>query len=274
MMVQDYLDKISQYKINEVAELKKEIVNDTKHPIQAILNGQKYTSNRINFKSAIQNRAVIAELKRCSPSTPKGFTPQSNDEKLAAYLQGGANAISVLTDLCGFNGSVDDLIAARAVALQYHCPVLRKDFIIDEVQIAQSILIGADAILLIVNFLGDKTAALFQCAKKLSIDVVVEVFDRDELDYALSFGADIIAVNNRYLRSMTIDTQNALRLIPYIPQNVTKIAASGIEDIDTAHGFFQAGYNAVLIGTSLMKHTKPSSIIQAIRSKPVNATVD
>jgi indole-3-glycerol phosphate synthase len=144
-------------------------------------------------------------------------------------------------------------------------PILRKDFIIDEVQIAEAVMNGADAILLIVAVLGEKTKSLLNSAKKMGIDVLVEVHDEAELKIAIESGAEIIGVNNRDLTTFEIDTDRAIKLLDKIPNHIIRVAESGILDPMIAQAYHQAGFDAVLIGEALVKSNNPADFIEACR---------
>jgi len=181
------------------------------------------------------------------------------------YVQGGANAVSVLTDKKFFNGSIDDLKKVSEALEKFPCPVLRKDFIIHEIQIAEAIASGADAILCIVAILGDHTKILLDYARKMGIEVLVEVHNADEIKIALDSGAQIIGVNNRNLSTFEVDTNNALELVKKIPDHIIKVAESGITDPNLAQKYYQAGFDAVLIGEGLVRSDNPKDFIRACR---------
>jgi indole-3-glycerol phosphate synthase len=256
-----FLENIVTHKQTEIALLRQE----------ALSSGQKQHTLRYptpgRFKQAIAHRAVIAEIKRKSPSL--GILTNDDDilDKVSRYCRGGANAISVLTDQTGFNGHLRDLQQVKQHVLASDTPLLRKDFILDELQIVESIAADADAILLIVALLGEQTELLYQFAKQRGIDVVVEVHNKAELDLALQIKADIIGVNNRNLHTLAIDINHSFELIKHIPADVIKISESGIDSVATARQLYDAGFNALLIGSYLMQQADPAAIIQAIRSE-------
>jgi indole-3-glycerol phosphate synthase len=221
----------------------------------------------ISFKKALQGNslAVIAEIKRRSPS--KGLIdPIENPLQLAEnYIQGGANALSILTDQTFFGGSLEILEQIASVAQEQSIPSLRKDFIIDPIQILEAKQAGASAVLLIVAALGSKTKALLDFARSCQLDVLVEVHSVEELDIALEAEADIIGVNNRNLDTFEVDTDLALKLLPLIPDGVITVAESGIQDPSLAKRYHQAGFHAVLIGESLVRSPSPKQFIQACK---------
>lgn len=259
------LEAILLQKQQEVEELYQIIDQQPEHPLAKILQDKSHSKQVISFKQAMKaaKLAVIAEIKRQSPS--KGvLAPISNPNVLAErYISSGANALSVLTDKQFFGGSLNDLIQVANLAAKKNIPVLRKDFIIDKIQIAEATLAGASAILLIVAVLGHKTKALINFARSLELDILVEVHDEDELQIALSSGADIIGINNRNLKTFAVDTEHALTLGEKIPDHIIKIAESGITQPTLAKRYHDAGFHAVLIGETLVKSDNPKQFIEA-----------
>lgn len=250
---------INQKKI-EIESLRKIIENDACHPINQVMLGKVRRNSARNFKESIKNKpSVIAEIKRRSPS--KGILAAiANPQELACnYIKGKASALSVLTDKRFFGGSLDDLSNIANIS---SIPILRKDFIIDPIQIAESIIAGADAILAIVKILENKTKLIIDYAAQFSIDVIVEVHNQTELDLALSAGATIIGVNNRNLNTFDINLENSIKLIQQIPNDVIKIAESGIHNSLVARQYYQHGFDAVLIGEALVTSSDPENFIQ------------
>jgi indole-3-glycerol phosphate synthase len=207
--------------------------------------------------------AVIAEIKRRSPS--KGLLSQELEPKLIAeqYEDAGASCISVLTDSQFFGGSVEDLKSARAaVAL----PVLRKDFTVSLHDICDAKLMGADCILLIVAALKKVELAEFhKFASELGLDVLVEVHDESELDLALEAGAKMIGVNQRDLKTFEVDQQRAVRVAQEIPSSVVRVAESGVRTRDDASRLRDAGYHAVLVGESLVTSKNIAMTLSELR---------
>jgi indole-3-glycerol phosphate synthase len=207
--------------------------------------------------------AVIAEIKRRSPS--KGDLNGNLDpvELATTYAKGGAACLSVLTDEEFFGGSVADLEAARAAT---SLPVLRKDFTIDPRDVADTRLMGADAVLLIASVLDPFELVEFhQLGNELGLDVLVEIHDEPELEEALNAGASLVGVNQRDLSSFEVDPDRALRLASAIPDNVVKVAESGIRDGDDAKRLANAGYHAVLVGEMLVTADDPATVLAALR---------
>jgi indole-3-glycerol phosphate synthase len=211
--------------------------------------------------------AIIAELKKASPS--KGLIrPDFKVADLAAELeQAGALALSVLTDERYFQGSLKNLeLASEATTI----PCLRKDFIVDDFQLLEARAHRADAVLLIVAALTqDELVTLYRCARELQLDVLCEVHDAAELDRALEIGFEIIGVNNRNLHNFQVDLSTSLQLAKRIPAQVLKVAESGIESAADIARLRDAGFDAFLIGESLMRAPNPGEALRALLSKSV-----
>lgn len=210
----------------------------------------------------VDGLGVISEIKRRSPS--KGdLAPDLDPVQLAlAYQAGGAACLSVLTDERWFGGSAADLQAARnAVGL----PVLRKDFVVQSRDVADTRLMGADAVLLIVAALDDAELADFHSlANELSLDVLVEIHDESELERALAVDADLIGVNQRDLVTFEVDEARAARMAPKMPANVVRVAESGVRGPADGATLAAAGYHAVLVGESLVASQNPTAAVQAL----------
>jgi indole-3-glycerol phosphate synthase len=209
--------------------------------------------------------AVIAEIKRRSPS--KGdLAPDLVPEVLAkAYVDGGAACLSVLTDAEFFGGSVADLAEARDVS---GLPVLRKDFTVSEHDVVDARLIGADAVLLIVAALDDDELVRFhRLATELGLDVLVEVHDQEELDRALAVGARLVGVNQRNLRTFEIDRDLPARLAPSFLVDVVAVAESGVRGAADAAALVELGYAAVLVGETLVTADDPIAALAELRVK-------
>lgn len=260
------LEPILFQKRQEVMELYKSITQNPKSQLARALHGEIEVHTNNEFKNALRSSylAVIAEIKRKSPS--KGLiAPIENVTKLAErYILGGARALSILTDRNFFNGSINDLSKVRS-EMRKSVPIIRKDFIIDEVQIAEAMLAGADAILCIVAVLGNKTKKLIKYAHSLGLDVLVEIHDENELDIALESGAEIIGINNRNLNTFIVDTNLSLQLINKVPKSIIKVAESGITTPAMSREYYQAGFNAVLIGEALVRSSDPEKFILECR---------
>ncbi|OYT26947.1 MAG: indole-3-glycerol phosphate synthase [Candidatus Altiarchaeales archaeon ex4484_96] len=191
---------------------------------------------------------VIGEVKRQSPSL--GVIRECVLVEAAREMQsGGACCISVLTD-CAFGGSIDDL---KKVKEAVDLPVLRKDFIVDEYQIMQSYVYGADCILLIASVLGDETKNFVMKAKSLGMESLVEVHSPADIKYAVDSGSCFIGINNRNLKTMNVDLDTTRSLIGELPNNIMKVAESGIKTRRDLMDLSRLGADAFLVGTGIMK---------------------
>lgn len=216
---------------------------------------------RRGFRKALaaSRPAIIAEIKKASPSA--GVIAQEFDpsEIAAGYQDGGAAALSVLTDKQFFQGSLQDLVRAR---LATHLPVLRKDFTLDRYHLLQASAEGADAVLLIVAALNDEELkSLMADALELELDTLVEVHDEDELDRAVAAGADLIGVNNRNLKTLDVSLETSLQLAKKLPSGTLAVSESGIRTSEDIRRLMDAGYQAFLIGESLMKQPDPGGAL-------------
>jgi indole-3-glycerol phosphate synthase len=220
------------------------------------------------FARALRDRvaagrpAVIAEIKKASPS--KGLLREPFDPPAiaASYAAHGAACLSVLTDERFFKGSLDDLRAARAAC---SLPVLRKDFVVDPWQVYEARAHGADCILLIVAALDDARLAEFEAiAHALSMDVLVEVHDAAELDRALALKTPLVGVNNRNLRSFEVSLDTTLALLPRIPGDRMVVTESGILGPADVTRMRQAGVNAFLVGEAFMRAPDPGEALATL----------
>lgn len=195
--------------------------------------------------------SIIAEIKRASPSAGV-ICPSFEPERIAGiYKENGASAISILTESHFFKGNIDYLPLVKKAT---NLPVLRKDFIIDPYQVYESNIYGADAILLIAAVLSfNELGNLLRLTKQLGMEALVEVHNKDDLEKAISIGANIIGINNRDLKSLKVDLKASLELIKYIPKEKIAVTESGINNREELLILKEAGFNAALIGTSLMQ---------------------
>jgi indole-3-glycerol phosphate synthase len=201
--------------------------------------------------------SVIAEFKRRSPSAGEIRAEATPAEIAREYDEAGAAALSVLTDEPHFGGSLEDLREARAAC---ELPVLQKDFTVDRYQLYEAASAGADAVLLIVAALDqDQLAALYEEARGLDLDVVVEVHKEAELETALTVDAEVIGINNRDLDDFTVDVQTTFELITDVPAGKTVVSESGIADRATLDELERVGVDAVLIGEVLMRADHPGA---------------
>jgi indole-3-glycerol phosphate synthase len=245
------LENIVTYKRNEtkkrLTELPEKMLEKQPGFNREILSMRKYLVDS-------EKNGIIAEFKRKSPS--KGIiNDQASVEKVtAAYTRHGAAMISVLTDFPSFGGLTDDLIRARFNAL----PILRKDFVLDPYQVLESRAMGADAILLIAACLQPaEVYNLAGLAHQLGLEVLLEIHDEEELDH-LCDAVDVVGINNRDLRTFTVDIQRSVRLAERLPYDKLRIAESGIRDIETLLKLKSAGFNGFLIGEQFMKTPDPA----------------
>jgi indole-3-glycerol phosphate synthase len=206
--------------------------------------------------------AVIAEIKRRSPS--KGDLDADLDPAAlaAAYARGGASCLSVLTDAEFFDGSADDLRAAREATT---LPVLRKDFTVAAHDVADTRLMGADAVLLIATALERaELIELHRLAVELGLDVLVEIHGEPELDVAVEAGATLVGVNQRDLVTFEVDHARAERMAAAIPEGVVKVAESGVRGPHDARRLAEAGYDAILVGETLVTAADPAAAVTAL----------
>jgi indole-3-glycerol phosphate synthase len=204
----------------------------------------------------------IAEFKRRSPSAG-WIAEHAQPETMArAYATGGASAMSVLTDGPFFGGSLDDLVAARAAS---DLVILRKDFIVDRYQVVEARAAGADALLLIVAALTDaELASLLAATREAGLEALVEAHDADEVARAVAAGAAVVGINNRDLKTFTVDRELAARLRPSVPSDRVIVAESGIRDAEDVARLGAAGVDAILVGETLMRAPDPAAGLRAL----------
>ena len=207
--------------------------------------------------------AVIAEIKRRSPSRGDLLVDLDAAELAGAYRDGGAACLSVLTDDEFFGGSSDDLKTGRSAS---GLPVLRKDFTVSERDVCDARIMGADAVLLIAAVLDDSELATFHAlAVDVGLAALVEVHDEVELDRALAVGAVLVGVNQRDLATFEVDHDRAERMAGLMPDDVVSVAESGIRGPPDAAALAEAGYDAVLVGESLVTSGDPAAAVMALR---------
>jgi indole-3-glycerol phosphate synthase len=248
----DILEKIIAYKKSEIAE-KSGLV-----PVKLLEKSIFYDSQVVSMKkyiNRIDKTGIIAEFKRKSPSKGNININAAVEKVTIGYMQAGASALSILTDREFFGGKNEDLTMARKFNF---CPILRKDFIIDEYQIIEAKSIGADCILLIAAALEPKRLkelALF--AKSLGLEVLMEVHDAQELDESINEHLDLIGVNNRSLKTFAVSLDTSFELVDRIPSGFVKISESGISMPETLVSLKKAGFDGFLIGENFMKSSRP-----------------
>ena len=259
--------------LDRILEQKRWAAAGDRRVTETLVAEAKRTPRPRGFSAAISKvagsggLAVVAEIKRRSPI--KGPLADDLDPAAlaAAYAEGGAACLSVLTDVESFGGSFHDLTEARDGAGP-DIPILRKDFTVAPNDVADARLVGADAVLLIVAALRDAELAEFHdLAVELELDALVEVHDEAELDRALAVGADLIGVNQRDLQTFEVDQERAARLAPRMPDGVLRVAESGIRGPDDARRLAGAGYHAVLVGESLVRSGDPAGAVAALRAR-------
>ena len=214
--------------------------------------------------------SVIAEHKRRSPSAGTIREGATVEEVVGAYERAGAAALSILTEGKNFGGSLDDLRAARAAS---SLPILRKDFMVDAYQLYESVEAGADAILLIVAALDPgELLELYAEARRLDLDVLVEVHSEDELDTALEVvDADVIGINNRNLSDFSVDVERTFELLHDIPAGKTVVSESGFHARSQLDDLERVGVDGVLVGESLMRAPDPEAALRSLTGVEADA---
>lgn len=257
------LDEIIAHKRTEVEKLKpkQELLR------LAALERNDFRSMEATLSMGEDYLGVIAEVKKASPSVgviTEDFDPIAQAIK---YDEAGVSAISVLTDEKYFQGHLSYLTKIRKAV---QCPVLRKDFIVDEVQIYEAVVAGADAILLIVAALTqEELIHLLGVAHAMQLDVLVEVHDLEEMNRALATEARIIGVNNRNLKTFIVDLKSTEILSEEVPPDLILVSESGIKTVDDARQVWEWGANAVLVGESLMRADDPGDLIRQFIEVPL-----
>jgi indole-3-glycerol phosphate synthase len=256
--VATYLDRILEHH--------RAVAQSDRRSIDGLLADVKHCAATRGFAAALRGAptlTVIAEIKRRSPSKGDLFIDLDPATLAKAYESGGASCLSVLTDESFFGGSAADLQAAREAC---SLPVLRKDFTVDAHDVLDARLMGADCVLLIAAALESaELIDLHALATGIGLDVLVEIHDEAELDVALAAGATLIGVNQRDLVTFEVDHDRAVRMAGRIPADVVRVAESGVRGPTDAASLRAAGYDAVLVGESLVTAADPASAIAALR---------
>jgi indole-3-glycerol phosphate synthase len=262
-----YLDQIMRQKRLEIKQLIQIMETDPNHPLNVILDQNKTLKNRFSKALDRPNLTVIGELKRRSPS--RGDIQKITDPVLLAmqYCQGGASAISVLTDSTHFGGSINDLQkVSHALAIKHpDIPTLRKDFIIHPLQLAEAVFAGASAVLLIACVLGKELKMLIKEAGRLGLETLTEIHDIADLELAIEAEAPVIGVNHRNLKTFEIDLNISEALRKHIPPHVIAVAESGIHTPEQAQRIHSLGYHAILVGEALIQSKNPSELIMRMK---------
>jgi indole-3-glycerol phosphate synthase len=255
----NFLDRIVAHKLKESLELFES------GKLAAFKEAIAQRPKPLSLKKALDDapgRAIIAEIKRASPS--KGALAMDMDplELAGVYEENGAAAISVLTERAFFHGSPEFL---QEIKLEVGVPVLRKDFILEPVQIYESAALGADALLLLTNVLDPgQLRAMLLLTRSLGLETLVEVHTAEEMENALAAGADLIGINHRNLRTFEMDMDRALELAPLAPPGVTLVAASGLKSAADLARLEDGGIRAFLIGETLVISGDPGAKLREL----------
>ncbi len=252
------LDKIMAEKKREV------LLRREQFPEAMLQQSPLFQRQPVSLSAALRAdtaSGIIAEFKRRSPSKGE-IRPGAVPEVIApAYAQGGASGLSVLTDTEFFGGSTADFLSARAHTT---LPMLRKDFIVDAYQLIEAKAMGADVVLLIAECLSAGEVADFaRQAKDLGMEVLLEVHTADQVD-KFTADIDLIGVNNRNLKTFTVDAGHSLALFPVLPEEAVKVAESGLRDADILHALYEKGYRGFLIGEWFMQQPDPGGAVAGL----------
>ena len=258
------LGKIIKHKLHEIKMQKKKLsLASLKNRVLKQRRVMHSLSSVLKVKSGAPH--LICEMKKASPSEGLIRKDFKINEILNNFTRGGASAISILTDSKFFKGSSKNLMTVRK---KTNKPILRKDFILDEYQVYESKLMGADAILLIVAILKpERLLALSQLAKYLGLEVVTEIHHERELEPALRSGASMIGINNRNLATLKVTPVYAQQMIRKIPKGIIRIVESGIENREDIKKYKRLKVDGFLVGTALMKSGNIAQKIKALRGK-------
>lgn len=258
----DILNRILQRKIEEIAVCKQQVpLDQLRQQLETATDTRGFISS-LRGKQSSGLSAVIAEIKKASPS--KGVIREDFDPVQIArsYADGGAACVSVLTDRDFFQGHNDYLVAARNACL---LPVIRKDFIIDPYQVYEARALGADCILLIVAALEDRALKdLYHLSSDLGMDTLVEVHNQRELDRAMLLDLDILGINNRNLHTFETSLSTTLDLLDQIPESCLVVTESGIHSSEDVQLMRDHGVNGFLVGEAFMRAEEPGAELQAL----------
>lgn len=248
------LETIKQQKIKEVEERK------SLYPVRLLEKSMYFETQCVSLKSYISNEkhsGIIAEFKRKSPSKGNINLYADAEKVTLGYMQAGASALSILTDEIFFGAKKQDLAIARKLN---YCPILRKDFIIDEYQIVESKAMGADTILLIAKMLSPTIINQFtDFAQQLGMEVLLETHTETEIIANINTAADLVGINNRNLNTFEVDIENSIRLAGMLPESIVKIAESGIESAGVIKELKDNGFSGFLIGEYFMRNSDPAA---------------
>lgn len=256
-MAATYLDRILEHH--------REMAAADKRSVDRLIDDARSMGPPRRFRHALQGRSklgVIAEIKRRSPSMGDLNLNLDPATLASKYEGGGAACLSVLTDMESFGGSAADLQAARESC---SLPVLRKDFTVSEQDVVDARLMGADCVLLIAAALDQQELSAFhELTIEVGLDALVEIHDETELEQALTAGANLIGVNQRDLVTFEVDHQRATRMASLIPDNAVKVAESGVRGAADARSLKKSGYDAVLVGETIVTSDDPAATIASL----------
>ena len=263
--MKDILSEICAYKRTEVTKQKEAVPFDTIVEMAGKLMAEDDRPKRSMRRSLEESKSgIIAEFKRKSPS--KGWIKEEGKPEIIppSYSENGAAALSILTDEKYFGGNMSFLKTARKLV---ETPILRKDFIIDEYQLYQAKIIGADAVLLIAaDLTKEECRNLAHTAHELQLETLLEIHSESELEY-VGDCIDMVGVNNRNLGTFHTDVQNSFRLSELLPKDMLRVSESGISNPDTVNELRQAGFRGFLIGENFMKTENPGAALADFISK-------
>ena len=260
-MAPSILNKIKEYKLKEIQKNKKKL------PFSELEERARCSPKPIGFKKGLTssldtNYAIIAEIKRSSPSKGLIRTDFNVAEIAKAYTNGGAVCLSVLTDAPSFGGNPDFIAVARSAS---HLPILRKDFMYDPYQVFESRLLGADCILIIMASVSDNQAnELEQTAFQLGLDVLIEVHNIEELDRALNLKSSLLGINNRNLNSFEVNLKTTEELTKSVPFEKIIVTESGLKCSSDLERMYKCGARGFLIGETLMRQTDVEAALRKI----------
>lgn len=251
--------------LDRILERHREMAANDRRPLDDLIALAREAPVARGFRASIaakRHLAVVSEIKRRSPSKGDLFADLDPSVLAASYERGGAACLSVLTDEEFFGGSVGDLQTARAAC---GLPVLRKDFTVSLHDVADTRAMGADCVLLIAAALDPvELADMHAFATEIGLDVLVEIHDESELRVALTAGATLIGVNQRNLVTFEVDHARAVRMASEIPDGAVKVAESGVRGVDDATALRRAGYDAVLVGETLVTAADPQAALASL----------
>jgi indole-3-glycerol phosphate synthase len=263
---------LSENILDRIVEVKHDEIRALRGRASELVSQAKDAPAPRGFAAALRHPAevrLLAEVKRRSPSAGE-IRPGADPVEVArAYERGGAAALSVLTDRQFFGGELEFLVRVRRAV---EIPVLRKDFVIDPLQVHEARAAGADAVLLIVRILSDEQLAdLHGLARELGMDALVEVHTAEEMERALAAGCTLAGVNNRDLATFTTDLDLSIRLASAVSADVTLVAESGIRTAADVDRLGAAGFDAILVGESLMRQPDLAAAASALAGRPKRA---